>query len=241
MSVASRKQKEIAERHNLLLDIAHTLLNKEGYQQLNMNRIAELAEYSKGTVYQHFHCKEEVLVQLCNRSLKKLLSLFTRAAQTEGNHRERMVAIFVAHAAWAEHEPKNQDMIQTLCADGVKEKVSPDSLSEHSALEASLLAQVVSITEDAIQCGDLPPLQQLTQQELVFGLWSLSHGGRLLISAGLPLHELGIEKPQQALLTTISITLDGLQWRPLSTEFDYQKSLERIQTTVFNEELTNPD
>jgi len=237
MPVVSRKQKEIADRHDLLLDIAYSIFTTEGYQQLNMNKIAETAEYSKGTVYQHFHCKEEVLVQLCNRCMRGLGELFNRACSIEGNHRERMVAIFVAHALWAELEPKNQDLIQTLCADGVKDKISAASLAEHTALEASLLNQIATIVNDALLCGELPKLNQFSQQELVFGLWSLAYGGRALQSLDLPLAELGISNPQHALFTTVSAILDGINWQPLSTEFDYAATLQRIQHEVFSAEV----
>jgi len=239
MSASSRKQKEIADRHDLLLDIAHEIFTAEGYQQLNMNKIAELAEYSKGTVYQHFHCKEEVLVQLCNRCMHTLSGLFDRASRFEGYHRERMVAIFTAHALWAQLEPKNQDLIQTLCADGVKSKICPQSLAEHTALEASLLNQVATIVNDAITDGDLPELEQLSQQELVFGLWSLAYGGRVLLSLNLPLAELGVHRPQHAIFTTVSAVLDGLGWKPLSSEFDYPATMQRVQNEVFAEELAS--
>ncbi len=61
MTPLSRKQREIRDRELLILDNAAELLYQEGYAGLSMERIAEAIEYSKGTVYQHFKCKEEVL------------------------------------------------------------------------------------------------------------------------------------------------------------------------------------
>jgi len=79
MNPPTRKQREIADRHTRFLDIAGSLIEAEGYSTLSMDRIAELAEYSKGTVYQHFSCKEEILIQLCNQNSQNLKSLFTAA------------------------------------------------------------------------------------------------------------------------------------------------------------------
>ena len=79
MNTLTRKQREIADRHTRFLDIAKSLIETEGYSTLSMDRIAELAEYSKGTVYQHFSCKEEILIQLCNQNGQILKSLFERA------------------------------------------------------------------------------------------------------------------------------------------------------------------
>ncbi|MBX7259264.1 MAG: TetR/AcrR family transcriptional regulator [Candidatus Hydrogenedentes bacterium] len=37
---------------------------KSGYHGLTMGRLAEAAECAKGTVYQHFSCKEDLSVAL---------------------------------------------------------------------------------------------------------------------------------------------------------------------------------
>ena len=47
------------------------MLLEKGYLGLTMDRIADEAEYSKGTIYQHFTCKEEIVAALGIRSAKK--------------------------------------------------------------------------------------------------------------------------------------------------------------------------
>lgn len=237
MPVISRKQKEIADRHAVFLDVALEIFVSDGYQQFNMNKIAEMAEYSKGTVYQHFHCKEEVLIQLCNQGMVDLSQLFKQAKQFEGSHRERMLAIFLAQDLYHKLNPKKQDLMQTLCADGIREKVSEKSLLRHQSLEAGLIGQVAAVVQDALKSGDLPPLQHFDPYELVFGLWSLGHGGQVLLSFNLPLEKLGIKNAQNALLSTMFAILDGLNWRPLTSEFDYHNARTRICEAVFAEEL----
>jgi len=101
MQAMTRKQREVANRHALFLDIARNVLHEEGFHLLSMERVAECAEYSKGTVYQHFSCKEEMLIQLCITSTTQLLALFQRAAGFDGSHRDRMMAVMHAHDLWA--------------------------------------------------------------------------------------------------------------------------------------------
>jgi AcrR family transcriptional regulator len=43
-----------------------------------MDKIAEKVEYSKGSIYQYFSCKEEVVCVLCEESMGQLVSLFKR-------------------------------------------------------------------------------------------------------------------------------------------------------------------
>ncbi|MDH4361855.1 MAG: TetR/AcrR family transcriptional regulator, partial [Nitrospirota bacterium] len=62
MAVSERKKREYTQRESLIIDAARKLLLDRGYLDLNMDQIADVTEYSKGTIYQHFSCKEEILV-----------------------------------------------------------------------------------------------------------------------------------------------------------------------------------
>ncbi len=236
MNTLSRKQREIAERHALLLDIGRRLIETEGYRNLGMERIAEISEYSKGTVYQHFSCKEEILIQLCNHNSIGLKSMFERARAFEGSSREKMLAIFVAHELWAALNPNCLELHQTLCGGGTKEKVSNDSLELHNKLDFEIVGLVASIVEEAVEKKELHEGASLSAPELVFSLWSLCHGGLQLRSLDLPLAKMGIKNPQAATLRAIESMLDGIGWHPLSTEHDYVAVVERIKSTVFAEE-----
>ena len=50
----SRKAKEIESRNELIMSVAQSLLAEKGLQGLTMQAIADLTEYSKGTIYQQF-------------------------------------------------------------------------------------------------------------------------------------------------------------------------------------------
>ena len=67
METLSRKQREIQEREALILEVAREMLLERGYLGVTMDRIAQAIEYSKGTVYQHFSSKEDVLVALAGQ------------------------------------------------------------------------------------------------------------------------------------------------------------------------------
>ena len=236
MNVQTRKQREIAERHQRFLEISMDLIEKDGFASFSMDRIAEIAEYSKGTVYQHFHCKEEVLIQLCCSCMRELAGLFQRAASFDGNHRERLLAVFFAHDLWARMHPDRLTMMQSLGADGIREKVDSESLATHDELESRLISIVSSIVVDATYSADLRLDNSLNPVELVFGLWSLSYGGQLIRSYNIPLQELGVRDPCMALMRTSSAMLDGLGWTPLSSDYDYLQSMQKIETELFQVE-----
>ncbi len=239
MKSLSRKQREIQHRHTMMLELAETILHTEGFAALSMDRIAELSEYSKGTVYQHFACKEEILIQCCISHTQRLTSFFERASRFEGRHRERLLAIFFAHDLWATLEPKCQELLQTVGADGIRDKVRPESLQEHSRQETELIKIVATIVGDAIEAGELKLDESLNPVELVFGLWSLSYGSQLIRSYDIPLKDYGVRDAVKVITRLSGAMLDGLGWKPLGHEFNYDQSLERIGQEIFPEELAS--
>jgi len=211
MSNLTRKQREIAERHNHFLSIARELLRDEGFHQLSMDKVAELAEYSKGTVYQHFNCKEEMVGQLCINALQRLDALSQRALRYPGSHRERLIAFFVANDLFQQME---QDTVCTMISyhhDQIITKVSPSTRERHAELMNRIFESVKSIVADAMRDGDLP-ITDTSAEDIVFGFWSLNHGAQALRSNHLPLNDFGIHDPSGAIFTMLQCLLDGLGW-----------------------------
>lgn len=233
----SRKQREIADRHALFLDIAENILAEEGFHMLSMERIAELAEYSKGTVYQHFTCKEEILIQLCIRCMTQLRSLFEIATQFEGSQRDRLIAVFYAHQLWSRIGNNQTDMMMHLSTHGVREKVTESSRCAHDELEQNLVGLVNEIVQQAIKNNELPKHKHLKPAEIVFGVWSLNSGGEVLKLSDLPLEEFGVSDADMTMLRTLNVMLDGLNWQPLHNEAQFKKLLKKFNTELFADEF----
>ena len=56
----SRKEREIEQRKEYILQIAEKLFPTQGYDETTMDQIAQLSEFSKGTVYKYFLSKDEI-------------------------------------------------------------------------------------------------------------------------------------------------------------------------------------
>ncbi len=237
MNTLSRKQREIQQRKSLMLDIAEQLIAEEGHQALSMDRIAELSEYSKGTVYQHFPCKEEVLISICLRSMAILTDLFERANRFDGKPRERLSAICLAHTLYAALHPLQFSFIQIIKAGSVKEKLSEESLSCHLDAERKIIGVVVSAIQDGISCGDLKLADGLNPIDIVFGFWASSYGSLVLQTYDINFDEIGLPDPNASMARIFQFTLDGMGWKPLSKNNDYDTLVERIKTEVFADEF----
>lgn len=214
MPAHTRKQRELAQRHSLFLEIGRDLLHENGFHQLSMDSVAARAEYSKGTLYQHFCCKEELLIQLCLKRMSGLYILGQQAAKYQGSHRERLLAFQIGHELWMSIEPRDIYMLQNVHADGVLTKVDGKSLTTFRKLEKDILSLFASFFQDAIDDGSLPD-GGLNAAELVYGTWSMCYGGQLLRSFSTPLTDMGVRDPGSSITTLLQTMLNGLSWKPL--------------------------
>lgn len=64
ISTTERKRRELASRERALLDAAVALLDRDDWQVVTVEQIAERAEYAKGTVYRHFPSKDDLYARL---------------------------------------------------------------------------------------------------------------------------------------------------------------------------------
>lgn len=228
----SRKQRELANRHELFLSIARDKLHQHGFHQLTMEQVAEEAEYSKGTLYQHFTCKEEMLIQLSTQAVEQMHRLAVQAAEYEGTSRQKLIAFIVGHELWQRLFRCDVLMQQNLLTDGVLEKALPASLEKYHALEHSIIGLACGIFQTAIDNKELSN-HSFKAIELVYGLWSMCYGGQLLRSYQLPLNELGVTDPGNTIIALAQVMLDGLGLKPAMSAAQTHALVEHLEFTYF--------
>ncbi len=237
MPTLSRKQREMLEREELILSTAQTLLNQHGYNYLTMDRVAETVEYSKGTIYNHFASKEDLVCSLCCRLINNLIDVFERAYQYPGSTRERYSAIGIGYSLYNQLHPMDTQNIQTVKNNAVREKISENKLAEMESLEQKITNITRSIVQEAIDCGDLSKEHQDNVDTIVFGCWSMHYGALLLDQSDIPLQDLGFSPVVNMLWKNANIYLDGYQWQPLSANTDSDKLFEKLSSALFDDEF----
>ncbi len=236
-NMLSRKQRQIQARGELILSIARRMLLDRGYVGMTMDRIAHAAGCSKGTVYQHFSNKEDILAELTLQTARKRASYFERAATFQGLPRERVAAIGIASELFIQRYPDHVHSERVLMTASLWDKASPSRQEAFHAILHRKLSIVSGIIRDAISRGELTLPPNFSPEELSFGLWSANFGGQSLIMApDVPLEGIGIAEPYRAIWLTCTYFLDGLGWRPLSSEWDYSAVRQRILNEVFPNE-----
>ena len=233
----TRKQRELHEREQLILDTAQQILQKEGLQSLTMDKVAAEIEYSKGTVYNHFCSKEEIISGISCRCINMLIEMFTRAKNYNGNHRERIAAVGIAHSLYAQLHPAELQNMQIIKSVDVREKIPVEKQQELFKLEQHLTGIVLEIVRDAIKDGDVPADQPFVPDSIVLGLWTMGYGSNLLHLSGIPFEKLGMQQPLNMMWINSHKLLDSYQWQPLSTTFDIHALKEKICRDLYAEEV----
>jgi len=232
----SRKQRELADRHSLFLSIAREKVHSYGFHALTMEQVAEQAEYSKGTLYQHFCCKEELLIQLSIQALEQMHRLAVQATEYDGSNREKLIAFIVAHECWQNVLHCDVQMLQNIHNDSVLEKVPAVSLEKYQSLEFKIIDLACNIFQRCIDNNELSNIQ-FKAIELVYGLWSMCYGGQLLRSYKLPLKQMGMENPGSSIINLAQLMLDGLQLQPSMSHQQTHLLVKNLESEYFADTL----
>ena len=232
MTTLTAKQRAIRDREARILELSRKMVVQSGYHGLNMDRIAESLDVSKGTLYNHFACKEEIIIALAIQTSEKRWQMFRQAAQFVGRPRERMLAIAYASDTFSEEEKEHSKFEQILRIASIWEKTSEKRRLVMQTCESRCMGIVSGIVRDAIAAGDLVLQNDMTPEELVFGLWAISEGTDWIAESSYSLRDLGIGDPKRVKNQHITTLLDGYGWRPLSSEQDYRQIFQRIEREV---------
>lgn len=222
------RSKARQQREQQLLSLAQQILQQDGFAGLTMDRLAALSDVSKGTLYNHFCSKEDVLTALSVASLQRLAGQFQFAATFVGHSRERALALHHAYSEFSATEPTLFLCLLSAATPGVTEKSSAARILLRQQLEAALLASCQTVLADAVNDGSLQLPAGVVLPQCAFINWALAFGCNAL---WLPLRQSGLFanlQVEEVNLSSINMLLDGMGWRPLSVDWNYQDSWQRI-------------
>ncbi len=242
MVVLSRKQREIAEREGQILRLARPILLREGYQALSMDRLASLMEYAKGTLYNHFPNKEEIVIALAIESMELRFRLFQFGSQLSHIPRERLMGIGAACEVYTQACTDHFAIEEWIRNSTIWDKSSPRRQELIQQCESRCMGVVSGIVRDAMMAGDLALRDGLSPEEIIFGFWALNYGSQVLAATSPSLAKLGITDAPKAIRHHCYTLMNGFGWQPLlGVEEQFQKMDQFHQAirTEFNLNETN--
>ncbi len=240
MSVESRKQREIRGREREILARARPILVAEGYQALSMDRLACQMEYDKGTLYNHFPNKEEIVVALAIESLEIRRRMFERAATSESQSRNRMTAIGAACDLYALHCRSHFAVEQMLRNSVIWEKSSEKRQKIIQQCELRCMSVVAGVVRDALARQDLVLPTEMSAEEFVFGFWALNYGSLALAETSPSLPDVGVSNPARSIRYHCWVLMNGYNWRPMLSFEDSETLMQSHYEEILQDAQVSP-
>ncbi|MEZ6126947.1 MAG: TetR/AcrR family transcriptional regulator [Planctomycetaceae bacterium] len=236
METISAKKTEMREREQRMLELARRMVLEGGYHGLGLDSLARELGVSRGTIYNHFKCKEEIILALLVETMDRRREMFQRAASYAGNPRVRLAAVGVAAELFVRLYPEHFRFEQIVKSDSIWDKTTQERRSLVKSCQMQCVAIVAGIVRDALAQSHLQLPEGMTPESLVFGLWSMTEGAYSIVATSDAVRELGIHSPFQAVRTHIHRTLDGFHWTPLASDVDYNQVMQQALLDVFPQE-----
>lgn len=230
----SRKDQVRQEREELILSAALSLLKEKGLQGLTMQAIADETDYSKGTIYQHFGCKEDVLTKLITRCGERLVSLIDIALANGTGLRHKVVLVSWAFFINAELEPETAGLVSMVKSPEFQSKVSEELQHGIAIIDQSILSRVIGLFT---QQNDIPPEKIKVG---AFGWWAMKWGVQDVLANDWEMTKLGFEDPKQYFFESLHIFLDGLGVSTDEISHDFE-TVGRQAKTIFQLDNNNKE
>jgi AcrR family transcriptional regulator len=180
MGIAERKQREFARREREILDAALRLFERDDWQSVTVEQIAERAEIGKGTVYKHFDSKDEIYARLAAEFQEAALAKLETIDPTLSVMARLRCIIEVF---WRQHRQAEEyeRLVQYCGREDFRRGLSELTQARLAALDARLRAAIDAVLLEGIEQGLLPakPLDAL-----VFGPMAALQGAVRMVCCG---------------------------------------------------------
>jgi len=109
MSIQERRERERAEREQLIVTAARELAEAEGWDAVTTRRLAERVEYSQPVLYSHFKGKDAIMAAVAVEAFADMAAELRAARTAAGDPRAALAALARAYTDFAQRRPALYD------------------------------------------------------------------------------------------------------------------------------------
>ena len=165
MGIAERKERAKEDIRRRILEAAHDLFEKRGYENVTMRAVADAIEYSPTTIYLHFENKDALVEALCFSDFEKLGAAL--AAGLPEHPVERIRALGRAYASFGVANPNHYRFMFMTPGDW-KRRAPEEGTPPDRTYGLLRDAVVMAMDQGCFEKGDADLVAQL--------LWTSIHG-----------------------------------------------------------------
>ncbi|WP_460524473.1 TetR/AcrR family transcriptional regulator [Flindersiella endophytica] len=173
MTIQARRERERAEREQLIIESARELAEAEGWDAVTTRRLAERVGYSQPVLYSHFAGgKSAIMAAVALEGFASLADELRAARSKAGGPREEVAAIGTAYTAFAGRHPALYDVMFGQAVD------LPFATAEAPPALQAGFNEIAEAIRPFAAADDLVLLTE-TYWAALHGLITLARGGRL--------------------------------------------------------------
>ena len=146
----TRKRETPEIRKQQIITAADKVLQEVGIERFTVDQVIEKAGIAKGTVYNYYKNKDEMLADLGAKALTLLHESFTNATKDEESYVAKIKGICYAHYSYTQRYPAYSELISYM------ERPEFDlHISGYLAISYSLTDFVVNMVRDGQEAGEI--------------------------------------------------------------------------------------
>ncbi|MEV4542077.1 TetR/AcrR family transcriptional regulator [Micromonospora echinaurantiaca] len=104
-AIKQRRERERAQRHQLIITAARELAETEGWEAVTTRRLAERVEYSQPVLYSHFTGKDDIVRAVAIDGFGELAAQLRRARLAHPEPQQALHAVCRAYLEFATERP----------------------------------------------------------------------------------------------------------------------------------------
>jgi AcrR family transcriptional regulator len=105
MSIVERKERQRAERYDLILARARDLAEAEGWDAVTTRRLAGLIDYSQPVLYSHFKGKTEIMAAVATQGFEELAARLEAESENGTGGTSALRNVCAAYLDFARSQP----------------------------------------------------------------------------------------------------------------------------------------
>ncbi len=166
MGVQERKARERQEMKTMILQAAHTLFLKRGFESVSIRSIADVIEYSPAIIYRYFRDKNEIFYALQGEAFKAF-NTYTLEVEAVVDPFERLIALARKYLEFSVRFDRYYTIMFIAESPSFNENATDWKEGSHTYGQ---------LTRTIEACKASGRFQQVDTRVLSFSIWSYMHG-----------------------------------------------------------------
>ncbi|QIS22407.1 TetR/AcrR family transcriptional regulator [Nocardia terpenica] len=171
MTAQTRRERQRAERHQLIVHTAREIAESSGWEAVTVRRLAEAIEYSQPVLYSHFAGKDAIVAAVAEQGFAEMAAESRALREAAAGAAEALTAVAGGYLEFARRSPALYDAMFVQKVDLRFGADAPQALRD-------AFAELVAVFAPFAGEADVETFTEVAWGAL-HGLATLDHDGRL--------------------------------------------------------------